>query len=102
MPYHGGTYIDPVQFSANNTSFGWQATGNKFWSSQERGGAPLYNFFAVTCLDFTDSTKFTYRFDRAVTSVPEPETFIQLSVGLVLLGALARRRRQHRPALQGT
>ena len=96
----GGTYIEPVAFSATNTSFAWQASGNQFWSSQERGGAPLYNYFAVTSPGFSDSNTFKYRFDRAVTSVPEPAVFLQLSAGLVMLGAFTRRRRPRNPAPQ--
>ena len=96
----GGTYIEPVAFSATNTSFAWQASGNQFWSSQERGGAPLYNYFAVTSPGFSDSNTFKYHFDRAVTSVPEPAVFLQLSAGLVMLGAFTRRRRPRNPAPQ--
>lgn len=97
----GGTYIEPVDFSATNTSFAWQASGNQFWSSQERGGAPLYNYFLVTSPDFSDSNEFKFRFDRFVTSVPEPAVFLQLSVGLALLGVFTRRRRPLTPARQG-
>lgn len=87
----GGTYIDGLTFSATNDSFSWQATSNKFWSSQENGGVPLPHFFSVRNPNFSTSTQFSYSFDRQLP-VPEPETYAMLLAGLGVIGTIARRK----------
>jgi hypothetical protein len=83
----GGGYVDPLSFTVHN------ATIANFNQLSTGGGTAAY--FAMDVINGSGNTGTVGAINAGVvTAVPEPETYAMLLAGLVLIGSIARRRKQ--------
>jgi hypothetical protein len=79
-----GSYFLALHANSSSPNFYWEVT-------TPRPGDPQYQLSGSSRLDNTDDVAFQLR-DPRVTATPEPGSLVLAATGLMLVGAVARRR----------